>query len=424
MPVTYENALEYIKSRSWLGSRPGLERTRELLARMGDPQKRLRFVHIAGTNGKGSTAAMTASVLRAAGLTTGLYTSPFIQRFNERMRVDGRHIPDAMLEEIAGLVRDRAADMADPPTEFELITAIAMEYFSRAACDIVVLEVGMGGTLDSTNVIDTPEVAVITAIGLDHVNELGDTPERIAEAKAGIIKPGGAVALYAQQPSVEAVVERICAERGARLRKSDAASIRLVEGGLDGQTFDCAGLTGLRVALLGAHQLKNAAVVLTIVDALRDGGWTIPEEAVRAGLRDARWPGRFEVISRAPVFIVDGGHNPQCAETIAQNMKAYFPGEAVTFLVGVLADKDYNQMLSQVTPFARRFITVTPDSSRALPAEELALRLERTGVETLSCPDVRQGVALALRLAEPGEVICAFGSLYMTGIIRSCFGLE
>ena len=201
--MTVQEALTYIHSVCWKGSVPGLERTRELLERMGNPEKSLRFVHIAGTNGKGSTAAMTASILRQAGYKTGLYTSPYILRFHERMQVDGVEISDEELADVTEFVRPHAEAMADHPTEFELVSCIAFEYFKRKCCDIVVLEVGMGGELDSTNVIDTPEVAVITNIGLDHTEYLGDTLEKVASAKAGIIKKGGTAVLYRSTPSVE-----------------------------------------------------------------------------------------------------------------------------------------------------------------------------------------------------------------------------
>ena len=208
--MTVQEALTYIHSVCWKGSVPGLERTQELLERMGNPEKSLRFVHIAGTNGKGSTAAMTASILRQAGYTTGLYTSPYILRFHERMQVNGVEISDEELADVTEFVRPHAEAMADHPTEFELVSCIAFEYFKRKGCDIVVLEVGMGGELDSTNVIDTPEVAVITNIGLDHTEYLGDTLEKVASAKAGIIKAGGTAVLYRSTPSVEAVFENRC----------------------------------------------------------------------------------------------------------------------------------------------------------------------------------------------------------------------
>ena len=360
--MTYAQALAYIHSVCWKGSIPGLSRTRELLTRLGNPQKSLKFVHVAGTNGKGSTAAMLASVLRQAGYHTGLYTSPYLFRFNERMQVDGQDISDELLAEITQEVKPHAEAMADHPTEFELVTAIAMVYFARSQCQIVVLEVGMGGELDSTNVIDPPEVAVICNIGLDHTEVLGDTLEKIALAKAGIIKPGCPVALYRSTPSVEAVFQKTCQEVGAELHPAKFAEIHPISHDFTGQRFDYAGYQGLSLPLLGRHQLNNAAVAITAVECLRSRGWAISDEALRQGLAKVVWPGRFEVLRRHPDCIVDGGHNPQCLEALAQNVRDYLPGRDITALTGVMADKDYTHMYATMAPLVSRFVTVTPDS--------------------------------------------------------------
>lgn len=417
--MNYDEALTYIHSVCWKGTIPGLSRTEELLARMGNPEKRLKFVHIAGTNGKGSTAAMTASILRKAGYRTGLYTSPFLFRFNERMNVDGADIDDRELAEITEYVKPHAEAMAEHPTEFELVTAIAMEYFARHRCDIVVLEVGLGGALDSTNVIDPPEVAVICNIGLDHTDILGNTLEEVASAKAGIIKPGCQVAIYRGTPSVEAVFEEACAREGAHLHKADFDAIVPVSHGFDGQTFDYRSWKGLRTPLLGAHQLKNAAVVLTVVDCLRERGWRIPDEAVVTGIRDVVWPGRFELLRRDPDFIVDGGHNPQCLEALAQNVRDYLAGRDITALTGVMADKDYTHMYATMAPLVSRFITVTPGNPRAMPAEDLAKVLAPFGKPVTVCTSVQEGVRTAMEQAGPQGLVLSFGSLYMTGDVRN-----
>lgn len=324
--MTVEQALEYIHSVCWKGAIPGLSRTFELLERMGDPQKKLKFVHIVGTNGKGSTAAMTASVLRKAGYTTGLYTSPYIFRFHERMQVNGEEISDRELAEITEFVRPHAEAMADHPTEFELVTAIAMEFFARRKCQIVVLEAGMGGAMDSTNVIDAPEVAVFTNIGLDHTEYLGDTLEKIAETKAGILKTGSDAVCYRVNASVEAVYERICAEKHIPLHKAQFDSIVSRSHSLEGQTFDYEARRDIFLPLLGDHQLHNAAVAITVIDTLISRGWHISEENLREGLRDVKWPGRFDILRRKPLFIVDGGHNPQCMAALVQNIRDYLPG--------------------------------------------------------------------------------------------------
>lgn len=417
--MTYEEALTYIHSVCWKGSIPGLSRTRELLDRMGNPEKKLKFVHIAGTNGKGSTAAMTASILEQAGYCTGLYTSPYLVRFNERMSVNGEDIGDQELADITEFVRPHAEAMADHPTEFELVTAIAMEFFARRGCDIVSLEVGLGGLLDSTNIIDPPEVAVITNIGLDHTEVLGKTLPEIAGNKAGIVKEGCQVVTYRGEPQVEAVFEEVCRQRHAQWRRPDFDAISLESHSFVGQVFSYGPYEHLELPLLGDHQLKNAAVVLTVVEALRARGWKISQENVREGLRTVKWPCRFELLRRDPVFIVDGGHNPQCLEALGRNVRDYLGGRELTALTGVMADKDYTLMYEEMEPMVSRFITVTPDNPRALPAAELAEFLKRYGKPVTACDTVEQGVAEAIAQAGPNGTVLAFGSLYMAGTVRT-----
>lgn len=417
--MTPEEALTYIHSVCWKGSIPGLGRTQELLAKMGNPQNQLQFVHIAGTNGKGSTAAMTASILRQAGYRVGLYTSPYIFRFHERMQVDGQCISDAELAEITGFVKPLAESMADHPTEFELVTCIAMEYFKRHHCDVVSLEVGMGGELDSTNVILPPLVAVLTNIGLDHTEFLGDTLEKICETKSKIIKPGSIAVTYREKPSVEAVIEARCREVGAQWMPADFDAIHLISASLEGQIFDWGPYEKLHLPLLGQHQLYNAAVVLTIVNALREKGLAISDEAVRTGIASVSWPGRFELVARNPLFIVDGGHNPQCIEALVHNVRDYLNGRTLTVLTGVLADKDYSDMYADMAQYAACFVTVTPPNPRALEAKDLAAYLSRYGKPVQAAETVEAGVALAKELAGPEGVVLAYGSLYMVGDIEA-----
>ncbi len=411
-------AIAYIHSVCWKGSVPGLGRTQTLLAKMGNPEKKLKFVHIAGTNGKGSTAAMTASILRKAGYRTGLYTSPYIYRFHERMQVDGVEISDEDLAAVTEFVKPLADSMEERPTEFELVCCIAFEYFRRMQCDIVVLEVGMGGALDSTNVIEVPEVAVITNIGLDHTEYLGDTLEKIAETKSGIFKENGHAVVYRSSPSVEAVFERICRERHVSLKKADFASLRLKNHSLDGQVFDCGERKNLVLPLLGDHQLHNAAVVLSIADTLIAEGWHITEENIRQGIRDVRWPGRFDIVRRDPLFIIDGGHNPQCIEALVKNIEDYLADRRVIALTGVLADKDYVDMYQPVMPLVRQFVCITPPNPRRLEADQLAKYLIDAGADAIACASIDDGVAKAMELAGKDGVVLCFGSLYSIGAIR------
>lgn len=413
-----EQAIAYIHSVCWKGSIPGLGRTQELLEKMGNPEKKLKFVHIAGTNGKGSTAAMTASILSKAGYRTGLYTSPYIYRFHERIQVDGVEISDEDLTEITEYVKPLADSMAQSPTEFELVCCIAFEYFYRKKCEIVVLEVGMGGAWDATNVIEVPEVAVITNIGLDHTEYLGDTVEKIAETKSGIFKPHGHAVVYRSTPSVEAVYERVCAELDVSLRKADFEGLVLKAHTLEGQVFDCGSRKNLVLPLLGDHQLHNASVVLSIADTLIGEGWKISEQNIYDGIRDVRWPGRFDIVCRKPLFIIDGGHNPQCIEALVKNIQDYLAGKKVIALTGVLADKDYADMYKPVMPLVDRFVCITPPNPRKLEAEQLARYLRQAGAQAQASESILDGVKQAMDLAGDDGVVLCFGSLYSIGGIR------
>ena len=416
--MTVQEVIEYIHSANWMGSVPCLSRTQNLLTMMGNPEKKLKFVHIAGTNGKGSTAAMVASVLTKAGYKTGLYTSPYIYRFHERMQIDGEQIADEDLVEIAEMVKPLADSLDQHPREFELVCCIAFEYFARKNCDIVVLEVGMGGAFDATNVIDCPEVAVITNIGLDHTDFLGNTLEEIAETKAGIFKEGGHAVVYRGTPGVEAVFERVCAEKNIKLHKADFAGLVNKSRSLFGQTFDCGERKDIELPLLGEHQMFNASVVLSIVDALIEQGWKITEEQLREGLKQVTWPGRFDIVSRDPLFIIDGGHNPQCIEALVKNIRDYLTDRRVIALVGVLADKDYADMFRPVMELVEQFVCITPDSPRKLEADDLAAYLRGVGAKAEGCGEMIHGIRRCLELAGDDGVVLCFGSLYSIGAVK------
>ena len=418
--MNMEEVLAFLQSVSWLGSRPGLERITELLARLGNPEKELKYVHVAGTNGKGSTCAMLSSILAEAGYKTGLYISPHLVRYNERMTINGAEITDEALCAVAQQVKTCVDAMDDKPTEFELVTAMALLYFKEQRCDIVVLETGLGGRLDATNVIPAPEAAVITNLGLEHTEILGDTIEKIAAEKGGIIKSGCTAVSYASAPEALAVLYEICREKNVPLTRTEFSRVRPISQSLEGQQFCWRDMKGLFLPLLGAHQLRNAAVALEAVTDLRYRGWAVTDEHIRRGLANTRWPARFEVLAHEPLTILDGGHNPQCVRALADALAAHLDGQKVTFLMGVLADKDYETMISMVTPFARRFVCVTPDSGRAMPAEQLAELLTQRGFEATACGDIPEGIQTALSYDDCP--IVAFGSLYMAGAIRDSFG--
>jgi len=420
--MDYKEALEYINGVSWLGSKPGLERVGELLEKMGRPQDKLKFIHIAGTNGKGSCASMMASVMKTCGYKTGLFTSPYLYRFNERMQINGKEIEDTALAAVVEKIKPLADAMEDHPTEFEMMTAAALQWYADEKCDVVVLEVGMGGRFDATNIIEESEVSLIMNIGLDHTAVLGDTVEKIAFEKAGIIKEKGSVVMYAQSKEAEAVVRNRCFELGAELRITQPEKINCEFDSLEGQVFTYKGVP-YAVSLLGAHQLKNAAVVIEATELLRQKGWALDEADVEHGIYAASWPARFELIGEEPAFVVDGGHNPQCAETVRDNLLHYFPGKKRVVLLGVLRDKDYMSLAEILNEAADEFVCVSPKSERALPAEELKKAVEKFGKPAIACDGIEEGVAEASRAAGKDGVVCAVGSLYMAGDIRACFNL-
>ena len=421
--MTGQEAVERIHQEAWTGRKPGLSRTLELLQKVGDPHRKLKFVHITGTNGKGSTAAMVASVLAQAGLRTGLYTSPHLWRFHERFQVNGQPIPDDTLGRLAQQVLQAGTGMADPATEFELMTAVGMLYFLEAGCDIVVLEVGLGGRLDSTNVIPAPEAAVITNIGLEHIQELGNTRALIAKEKAGIIKPGCRAILYHQSREVEEVVEEACRQVGVKLTVTRPEELELLSLSPQGQTFRYRGQGPFRISLLGEHQLQNAAVALETLWTLRDLGWPVTGQAIEKGLEKTVWPARMELARRHPDVLLDGGHNPQCMAALHRALEQLYPGKKLLFLTGVLGDKDYPAMMGELLPLAKAFVTITPDSERALSAQDLAAYLESRGGQATPCQTTQEGLERVLELAGPEDTVCVCGSLYMIGQVRHLLGL-
>lgn len=420
--MTYDEALNYMNGTSWQGKTPCLDRIRELMEKLGNPQKALRSVHIAGTNGKGSCAAMTAFILKAAGYKTGLYTSPYLLRWNEHIQVNGSAIEDGELAAFVERLRPLADAMADHPSEFELATAAAFQYFKDMGCDIAVLETGLGGRFDATNVIEAPECAVITRIGLDHTAVLGDTIEKIAAEKAGIIKRDRPCVLYSQPGDAEAVIRAACKEKNAPLTVTDPSQLVPQFDSVDGQSFTYRG-EEYALPLLGRNQLQNAAAVIETAEVLRRLGWRIDRHALETGLYSVSWPARFEIVSDDPYFVVDGGHNPQCMESVAANLLEYFPEKRRILLLGVMADKDWQRMADTLLPVADEFVVTRPANPRALPWEELSKYLEGLGKPVTGCDSVEDAVRLAMSLADENTVVCAAGSLYMAGVIRGCFGL-
>ena len=460
-------------SADWKTSSPDPARMQEFFARLGHPEKSLHFVHIAGTNGKGSASAMISRILTEAGYRTGLYISPHLLRVNERWSIDGQEISDAELSAQLALLRPHILSMTDKPTKFEILTALAFQYFKAQHCDVVVLEVGLGGRLDATNAIPVPDCALIMSIGLEHTEILGDTIEKIAREKGGIIKEGGSVVLYPQKAGPEAVFQLLALEKHAALRLVDPSALTELPFSRDNvfgaaavntptapaaaaadtlppllQHFSYKKRKNLALSLLGSYQCRNACAVLEVMDVLQEKGYDIPEAAIRRGLQTVSWPGRFEVVSRRPLCILDGAHNPNGVAALMDTLRDFLPGFSFTFVVGVMADKDYHRMLQMAAPLAERFIAELPDSGsdRGLQTEKLAAEIRKyfSGpVET--APTVTAGLARACALAasetapsaqqndadgprqtscqtsHPRRAIVCFGSLYQAAEVRAFF---
>lgn len=423
--MNYEQAIDYIEQTDTPRQRYGLEKLKQALHLMGDPQEKVPYVHIAGTNGKGSTASMLSSVLNHAGLRCGLYTSPHLQRYNERFQIAGEPISDEQLIQSVQRVQQVCEQLGGTPIVFEVLTLMAFELFARLDCQIAVLEVGIGGRLDATNCIPSPQAAVVTQLGLDHTETLGDTIEQIAWQKGGIAKPGSCLVMAAQQEEAMEVVWQICRQEDCAFCVADPKRMQLLSSTLKGQRVLDEHFGELLIPLAGEHQLKNAANVLCAVEQLAQRGWKIPVEAVREGLAAAKWPARFELLDKSPYFILDGGHNPQCVQAAMDALERFFPGKKAVILTGMMQDKDTEKMLEQMAEHAACFVCLHPDSPRALSAEQLAQKVtERFGLPAFCCESIAQGVALAREKAGSDGLVCALGSLYLAAEVRAQFERE
>ncbi|MGL6199302.1 MAG: bifunctional folylpolyglutamate synthase/dihydrofolate synthase [Lachnospiraceae bacterium] len=415
--------ISHLSNSSWKISRLGIERIRDLLERLGNPQNELKFVHIGGTNGKGSVAAMLSTVFVEAGYKTGLFISPYVHRFNERIQINGQLISDSALLSLITDIRVFASQSREQPTEFEQITAAAFRYFAQQQCDIVVLEVGMGGRLDATNVISKPEAVVLTSISLDHTVELGDTIEKIAEEKSAIIKQDCTVVSDLHADAVERIIINRCNEMNASLKITDHSLIHSKGRDDRQQYFDYGEYQDLSIPLLGDYQLHNAALVINTIEAMIKKGWQINRDAIRRGLHNVCCVGRFEIINRFPTFVVDCGHNPECAQAIVRNLTMYYPNKKFVFIIGVLADKNYKGIFDILMPHSYQFVFVTPPSLRALQGYKLLEFINRypEPVSSVVCAKIEDGIQKATQIAGKEGVICAFGSIYTVRFIRDFF---
>ncbi len=415
--MEYEKVLDYIHSLEKFGIKPGMERITSLCRALGDPQKKLRFIHVAGTNGKGSTSTMMSNICTESGYKTGLFISPYVLDFRERIQIDGEMIPKKRLCETAKKLIPVAEEMkntSESPTEFEFITALAFLYFFEEKCDVVVLETGLGGRLDSTNIIDTPLASVITSVSFDHMGVLGDTIEEISAEKCGIIKENGITVCYPLQQIETFRVVRNTAERlNNLLLIPDTDRIQIEEKTIRGTVSKTDGLR-VRIPLIGDHMVYNAATAITAVKAVRDKGFlNISDEAIVGGIEKTVMPGRMQIVGEKPLILVDGGHNVGCAEALCRTVDEFLGDRKIIGICGLMADKEYEKYVSLVSERFEKLITVTVNNPRAISAAELAKTAEKYCINTDSSLSLEDAVNKAMEYADEDSVILVCGSFYM-----------
>lgn len=418
--MTYEEARKYLSEVSKYGSVLGLDTIRELTRRLGNPQDALKFVHIAGTNGKGSVLAYLSTILTKAGYRTGRYISPTLFSYRERIQVDGERIGREELAQHTAAVRNAAESMVRdgmaPPTSFETETALAWLYFKEKQCDLVVLETGMGGALDATNIVTTSILEILTSISMDHMDFLGDTLAKIAVQKSGIIKPETNVVSAVQQQEAMEVIQDVCSARKCHLRTCDMGSLSCVTYGFETQRFHYKQWKNMEISLAGSYQILNAVTALEAVDALREEGYEITDNQVYEGMKATSWKGRFTLISREPVIIMDGAHNPGAAEELLKSINQYFSGKTLRYIFGMFRDKDYQKVIGMTAPAAEHIITVeTPDNERAMPAALLKKEVEKVNPSVEAAENIDQAVQKTLEQCSRDDVIIIFGSLSFLG---------
>lgn len=414
--MDYYEAMEAIQFDGQEGSILRLSTMKDLLSLTANPQKGMRFIHVAGTNGKGSVSQNIYSILIEAGYNVGLYQSPSLVTFNERMQVNREHISDRMLINIANELKERLQGARLAPTEFEWITAIAFHYFFQQDCDIVILEVGLGGRLDATNMIDAPLVSVITKIGLDHQDVLGDTIEEISGEKAGIIKEKSPVVLYPlQEEGVLETIKAVSQEKSAELIIPSVESLEIVYAEPDSGTFNYKDFEGLELGMQGIHQFYNAMTSLEVIEALKGQyDFDISEEAIRRGLKSSRMLGRFDKVQTNPTIILDGAHNPQGVEALADSIRRLYPDKKVVAVVGVLKDKNLTDMIKLIDDIISSYILVQVDSARRFDLDEMAVMISSNSTQSVQKYEtVSEAFKTALYTVKDDEIIVCFGSLYL-----------
>ena len=423
--MRYEEAMKYITEVGNFGSNYGLERTHKLLEYLGNPEKDLKLIHIAGTNGKGSTTSMITEILMGAGYKVGMYTSPFIEEFEERIQINRRNIPKEtlanLIDEVKVAVERVIEEGYNHPTEFEIITVLMLLYFKKEKIDFGVIEVGLGGRLDSTNVI-IPILQVITSISFDHTNLLGNTLEEIAGEKAGIIKKNIPTVIYPQEEEALKVIKNKCAAMESDLYTADKDNMKFVKVVNEDKPYQLLKYKeefNIFLPLLGEHQILNLSVAMKVIEVLNNRKIVnITTESIIKSIKNVTWKGRLEVLSNNPYVVIDGAHNIQGIKTLSRNIKKYFKYENLHLILGILADKDVEEMIKIITPIAKQVYAVTPNSIRAELADDLKNEIVKYNANCRAFDEYEEAYLEALKNAKENDIILASGSLYMIGDMR------
>lgn len=417
--MNYQEVLDYVEELKKYGSVPGLYNVQRLCERLGNPQDKLKFIHIAGTNGKGSVLAFCSEILKASGYRVGRYISPTIFEYRERIQVNGRPVSKKDLCHLMGLMKDLCREIeaeGNPhPTAFEIETAMAFVYFLEQNCDMVVLETGLGGLLDATNIVKTTVLEIFTSISFDHMGILGNSLSDIAENKAGIMKPGSrAVALKGDNTVME-ILDRKAKELDIPLSVVEPSEITGIKSSLERQSFHYKDYRDLTISMVGKYQLENAALAVCAMEELEKAGFPVKERAVYKGLLHTCWPGRFQILDKKPLFIADGAHNRDAAVRLSQSLQFYFTNRRIIYIIGILRDKEQDEILKVTCPLADQILTVPTPGERGLPAYDLACIVKEYHDNVTSTDSVQEAVELAYLLADKDTVIIAFGSLSYLG---------
>ncbi|WP_291582757.1 bifunctional folylpolyglutamate synthase/dihydrofolate synthase [Clostridium sp. UBA6640] len=429
--MNYDEAIKYIKETAKFGSKYGLDRTEKILELLGNPHKHIKTIHVAGTNGKGSTTAMLTSILMDAGYNVGSYTSPYIEEFEERIQINRTNIPKEELAEVVTEVSKAVSKVVDlgyiNPTEFEIITCAGLLYFYKKNIDYAVIEVGLGGRLDSTNVI-TPILSIISSISLDHTQILGDTLDKIAYEKAGIIKEKVPVVLFPQEEVAEDVIEKTCKEKNSKLIKVPrdiSEYVAVTSNTLEGKEIKTQQINlkneyidSYELSLLGKHQILNSTVVVYAARELMNLGAKISKDNIINGLKSVQWPGRLEIMKNNPLVVIDGAHNIDGIKKLTESIDLYFKYNKLILILGILADKQVEDMIGTIAPKAERIISVTPHSDRAELAEDLKIEIEKLGVSCEAIDSYEEAYKKALSYCNDDDLLLISGSLYMIGDMR------